>query len=158
MLSQASLDASIGSLVTTIEQTYELVMDNRASSKINATKDVLVEITQVVQECTQFITKYSETKTFCMPPIPVAFMRLIFFVGSWLGKNVRSETTIKVANYNWKLKQLIQELRDRPIPDIHYGIKQIYEDHSLNCLACADRVGLNKAKKVPRWDENRDLE
>jgi len=158
MLSQASLDASIGGLVTTIEQTYELVMDNRASSKINATKDVLVEIAQVVQECAQFITKYSETKTFCTPPIPVAFMRLIFFVGSWLGKNVRSETTIKVANYNWKLKQLMQELRDRPIPDIHYGIKQIYEDRSSNCLACADRVGLNKAKKVPRWDENRDLE
>jgi len=91
MLSQASLDASIGSLLTTIERTYALVMDNKASLKINATKDVLVEIAQVVQECPQFITKYSETKTFCTPPIPVAFIRLIFFVGSWLGKNVLSQ-------------------------------------------------------------------
>ena len=41
----------------------------------------------------------------------------------------------------------MQELRDRPIPDIQYGIKQIYEDRSSNCLTCADRVGLNEAKK-----------
>ena len=28
-------------------------------------KDVLAEIAQVVQECAQFIAKYSETKSFC---------------------------------------------------------------------------------------------
>ncbi|KIM66068.1 hypothetical protein SCLCIDRAFT_399095, partial [Scleroderma citrinum Foug A] len=131
MLSQPSLDASIGGLVSTIERTYELVMDHRASSKINATKDVLVEIAQVVQECAQFVTKYSETKTFW----------------SWLRKSVPSETTTKVTNYNRRLEKLMQELRDRPIPDIQYGIKQMYEDRSSNCLACADRAGLNEAKK-----------
>ena len=78
MLSHASVDASMEGLVTTIEQTYELVLENRSSSKINATKDVLMEIAQVVQECAQFITKYSETKTFCTPLIPVDFMKLIF--------------------------------------------------------------------------------
>ena len=41
----------------------------------------------------------------------------------------------------------MQELRDQPIPDIPYGIHQIYEDLSSNCLARADRVGLNEAKK-----------
>ena len=41
----------------------------------------------------------------------------------------------------------MQELQNRPIPDIQYGIKQIYQDHSSNCLAFADRVGLNRAKK-----------
>ena len=147
MLSQASLDPSIVGLVATIERTYELVLENRSSSKINATKDVLIEIAQVVQECVQFITKYSETKTFCTPPIPVVFMRLIIFIGSWLGKNVRSETMTKVNNYNWKLEKFMQELRDRPIPDTQYGIKQIYEDRSSYCLTCADRVGLNEAKK-----------
>ena len=127
----------MGGVATTIERTYELVMDNRASSKINATNDVLVEITQVVQEYAQFIIKYSEIKCFCTPPIPVVFMRLIFFIGSWLGKSVYSdsETTTKVASYSRKPKKLMQELRDRPIPDIQYGIKQLYEDRSSNCLA-----------------------
>jgi len=41
----------------------------------------------------------------------------------------------------------MQELRDRPVPDIQYGIKQIYEDLSSNCLTCADRVGLSETKK-----------
>ena len=41
----------------------------------------------------------------------------------------------------------MQELRDRPIPDIQYGIKQIYEDLNSNSLACADKAGLNEAKK-----------
>ena len=64
-------------------------------------------------------------------------------------KNVPSETMTKVVNYTWKLEKLMQELQDRPIPDIQYGIKQIqiYEDLSSNCLTCADRVGLNEAKK-----------
>ena len=74
-------------------------------------------------------------------------MRLIFFVGSWLGKSVPSETATKVTNYNRKLEKLVQELQDRPIPDIRCGIQQIYEDRSSNCLACADRAGLNEAKK-----------
>ena len=74
-------------------------------------------------------------------------MRLIFFVGSWLGKSVLSETTSKVANYTRELDKLMQELRDRPIPDIRYGIERFYEDLSSNSLACADRAGLNEAKK-----------
>jgi len=136
-----------GGSSTTIERTYELVLENRSSSKINATKDVLVDIAQVVQECAQFITKYSETKTFCTPLIPVVFMKLILFTGSWLGKSVPSEAMTKVVDYTRKLEKLMQELRDRPIPDIQYGIKQIYDDLSSNCLTCVDRVGLNEAKK-----------
>ncbi|KIM58626.1 hypothetical protein SCLCIDRAFT_1082138, partial [Scleroderma citrinum Foug A] len=131
MLSQASLDPSIGGLVATVERTYQLFLENRSPSKINATKDVLVEIALVLQECSQFITKYSEAKTFW----------------TWLGKSVLSETTTKVANYNRMLEKLMQQLRDQPIPDIPYGIQQIYEDLSSNCLACADKVGLNEAKK-----------
>ncbi|KIM58285.1 hypothetical protein SCLCIDRAFT_28184 [Scleroderma citrinum Foug A] len=110
ILLQASLNASIGGLVTGIEQTYEVILGNRSSSKINAMKYVLVEITQVIQECAQFITKYSETKIFCAPLTPIAFMKLIFFTGLWLGKSALNKTTTKVTNYNRTLEQLMQEL------------------------------------------------
>ena len=69
------------------------------------------------------------------------------YIGSCLGKNVLLETTTKVVNYSWKLEKLIQELRDQPAPDIRYGIKQIYEDLSSNCLIRADGAGLNETKK-----------
>ena len=110
-------------------------------------KYVLVEITQVIQECVQFIMKYLETKIFCVPLTPIAFMKLIFFTGLWLGKSALNKIMTKVANYNWTLEQLMQELRDWPIPDILYSIKQIYEDLSLNCLVCMGKVELNEAKK-----------
>ena len=116
MLSQAGLDTSI---VTTIEQTYELVLENGSSLKINATKNFLVETTQVVQECAQFITKYSEATTFCTPPITVAFMRLIFSKGTWPGKSVLSETTTKVVNYNQKLKELIERFETGQFQTLH---------------------------------------
>ena len=77
----------------------------------------------------------------------MVFVGLTFFIGSYLGKSVLSETTTKVASYNCKLDKLMQELRDRPIPDIRYGIKQIYEDLSSKYLTYADRAGLNEAKK-----------
>ena len=86
MLSQASLDLSIRALATTVERTYQLFLENRSPLKINAMKDVLVEIALVVQECSQFITKYSEAKTFCMPPVPVVFIRLIFIYGYGSGR------------------------------------------------------------------------
>ena len=74
-------------------------------------------------------------------------MKLIFFTGSWLSKSALNKTTTKVANYNRTLEQLMQELRDWPILDILYSIKQIYKDLSLNCLVCMGKVELNEAKK-----------
>ncbi|KAL4064052.1 hypothetical protein V8B97DRAFT_1349523 [Scleroderma yunnanense] len=142
ILSQANLDASIADLVYRIKQTYELILENRSPAKINSMKDILVQIAQVVQECAQFISRYSDTKSFWVR----------------LGKNVFSEAATMVANYNSKLDKLMQELRDRAVLNIQYsvqqiglnlqdGIQHIREDVSLGSLACASRVGLNQAKK-----------
>ena len=74
--------------------------------------------------------------------------------GGGLGKNVLSETDTIVANYNSKLDQLMQDLRDRVALDspdaIHLTrdtIHQIQEDASLDSLACAGSVGLNQHKQ-----------
>ena len=78
-MSQTSIDASIGGLVTGIHQAYEVIMENRSLSKINSSKNVLVDIAQVVQECAQFVIKYSETKNFCMLIMPVIFIAISYF-------------------------------------------------------------------------------
>ena len=64
-MSQANLDVSIADLVHRIGKTYELILEHKSPSKINSMKDVLVQISQVVQECAQFISNYSKTKNFC---------------------------------------------------------------------------------------------
>ena len=65
------MEASIPELNARIKQTYELILENRAPSKINAAKDVLAEIAPVIQECAQFIAKYSEIMSFCTLAAPI---------------------------------------------------------------------------------------
>ena len=99
--------------MTRIKQTYKHILEDTSSLKINAAKDVLAEIAQVIQECAQFIVKYSETNSFCMSITSVlsySHGSLIFFIGLRLGKNVLSETASKVINYNSKLDKLMQDL------------------------------------------------
>ena len=79
MLSQTSFDTSMGDLVTGIQQAYELILENRSLSKINSSKDVLVEIAQLLQECSQFVIKYSEIKNFCVLVMPVIFVAISTF-------------------------------------------------------------------------------
>ena len=146
ILSQANLDASIEDLIIRIEQAYELILQNKSSSKINAKRDVIVEIAQVIQECAQFIATYSDTTNFCTLITPVFITRLTL-IGRRLGKNVFSETAAKVANYNMKLDKLMQGFRDHAFIEVQYNVQQIWEGLSLDFLACAGRVGLNKEKK-----------
>ena len=72
---------------------------------------------------------------------------LILSIGRRLGKNVLSETTTKVANYNSKLDTLMQEFRDRALLNVQDGVYQVLEHLGLDALICAGRVGLNKEKK-----------
>ena len=72
---------------------------------------------------------------------------LILSIGRRLGKNVLSETTTKVANYNSKLNTLMQEFRDRALLNVQDGVYQVLEHLGLDALICAGRVGLNKEKK-----------
>ena len=111
--------------------------------------DVLVQISQVMQECAQFISKYSETKSFCtLLVVDLVFLDgLISFIGSRLRKNVLSETATMVANYNLKLDQLMQELRDQAVLNIQGGVQQMQADANLDTLACTGKVGVNQMKK-----------
>ena len=156
------LDASIEDLLSRIKQTYDLLLENQSPVKINSMHNVLIPIAQVMQECAQFISKYSDTKSFCTSLVDLLFLEgLMFPIGIRLGKNAFSETTTTVAKYNSKLDQLMQELRDRAILNIEDGVQQIgisiqhidisiqqvRGDVSLDALACAGKVGVNQMKK-----------
>ena len=91
MLSQTSFDTSVGDLVTGIQQAYELILKNVSPSKINSSKDVLVEIAQVVQDCSQFVIKYSETKSFCASAMPVIFT----IISSFFRVSSREECSLR---------------------------------------------------------------
>ena len=109
-----------------------------------------------MKECAQFVAKYSETTNFCTSIIPVYPNQTSFAVGRQLSRNVFSERATKVANYNMRLDKLMQELRDRALFDVPYGLQQIREDLSLD-LPCLRRQSRpDQGEKMPRWNENSD--
>ena len=146
-MSQANLDEYIGDLITRIKRTYELILENKSPSKINAARDVLGEIAQVVQECAHFIAKYSETKSFCML-LSVCSTRVSHLPHR---ASTRQECFLRDSCQSFQLQfqdgQVIQEFRDRAFLDAHYDVQQTREDLSLDSLVCAGQVGLNMAKK-----------
>ena len=148
ILSQANRDASVATLLSRVEETYELILEDKSSSRINATKDILVQIAQKIRECAIFVSTYSETKNFCrLSRLFLPFQEFISFTGLRLGKSVIKETDAKVADYNSALDKLMQDLRDRTLLNIQVDVQQIREDLSLDSMVCAGQVGLIKGKK-----------
>ena len=52
-------------LVPQIKRTSGLILGNMTPPKISAKQDILLDIAQAMQECAQFIAKYSDTTIFC---------------------------------------------------------------------------------------------
>ncbi|KAG6329000.1 hypothetical protein ID866_10089 [Astraeus odoratus] len=131
ILSQATLDASVQDLLCKIGKTYHFIIEEDILSKVNAMKDTLAQLAQTVQECAQFIVKYSETKSFWIR----------------LGKNIASQTGSIIANYNAALDELMQQCRNQELRDIHTTTHRIREDLDLDGMPYVSGVGLNTAKK-----------
>ena len=79
---------------------------------------------------------------------------LMFGIGHQFGKNIGSETTTMVANYNTKLDKPMHDLRDRAllnvqrsVKDIEHDMQQFGEVSSSYSLAYVYRVGLMTEKK-----------
>ncbi|KAI6160428.1 hypothetical protein EDD17DRAFT_807205 [Pisolithus thermaeus] len=145
IISQVNLDMAMSSLLSKISMVYKLLMEDETSAKLTPMKDTLLQIAQIVRECSQFISNYSETKSFWVR----------------LGKNAISETDSMVSRYNEALDVLMQQFRDYAIRDIHIGIRHMLEQSRrvhdqiirveevvrLEGIAYAAGAGLNTTKK-----------
>lgn len=145
IISQVNLDMAMSSLLSKISMVYKLLMEEEIVAKLTSMKDTLLQIAQLVRECSQFISNYSETKSFWVR----------------LGKNAMSETDSMVSSYNEALDMLMQQFRDHAIRDIHIGVQHMLEHgrrvHDqiarveevvhLEGIAYAAGAGLNTTKK-----------
>ncbi|KAI6036041.1 hypothetical protein BKA83DRAFT_1011252 [Pisolithus microcarpus] len=111
IISQVNLDMAMSSLLSKISMVYKLLMEEEIVAKLTSMKDTLLQIAQLVRECSQFISNYSETKSFWVR----------------LGKNAMSETDSMVSSYNEALDMLMQQFRDHAIRDIHIGVQHMLE-------------------------------
>ncbi|KAL4062785.1 hypothetical protein V8B97DRAFT_2091404 [Scleroderma yunnanense] len=131
IIAQANLDQSVSSLLEKIQRVYKFLLEEDTLANLDAMKDTLARIVQVISNSAQFIENYSETKNF------------------WkrLGKNIASETQTAVDDYNRALDELMQQYRDRAVRDTHINVYRVLEDLNLDGMAYAGGAGLNTTKK-----------
>ncbi|KAG6331168.1 hypothetical protein ID866_7923 [Astraeus odoratus] len=67
--------------------------------------------------------------------------------GKRLGKNIFSETKLKIASYNSTLDGLMQQFHNRAVVGMYSGIQLLQEDMNVDGIAYAKGVGLNKSKR-----------
>lgn len=66
-MAQAELDAAIHDLLAKVGQVYQFLLQDGVLARAISMKDTLAQTAQVMQECSQFISSFSETKNFCKP-------------------------------------------------------------------------------------------
>ncbi|KAI6161929.1 hypothetical protein EDD17DRAFT_1896623 [Pisolithus thermaeus] len=64
ILAQANLDTTIHDLLAKILTVYQFLSGDGVLTRAISMKDTLAQTAQILQECSQFISNYSETKNF----------------------------------------------------------------------------------------------
>ncbi|KAI6005454.1 hypothetical protein EDD15DRAFT_2425022 [Pisolithus albus] len=111
-----------GNVFPTFEDSmvYKLLMEEETVAKLTSMKETLLQIAQLVRECSQFISNYSETKSFWVR----------------LGKNAMSETDFH------GVQNVLEHSRR-----VHDQIARVEEVVHLEGIAYAAGAGLNTTKK-----------
>ncbi|KAG6330329.1 hypothetical protein ID866_8760 [Astraeus odoratus] len=131
ILDQDSCDESVSALLEKVQEVYEFLLEKDTLEYINTKEHILVQIAQVVGNCAEFITKYSERKSFVLR----------------LGKQLFLDTQSDIDNLNKRLDALMTRYRDRAIQSIHINVSRISEDLKIDGMAYAKDVGLITRKK-----------
>lgn len=64
-MAQAELDTAIHDLLARIGRVYHFLLQDGVLARVVSMQDTLAQAAQVMQECSQFIGNYSETRNFC---------------------------------------------------------------------------------------------
>ncbi|KAG2362066.1 hypothetical protein BDR07DRAFT_1074184 [Suillus spraguei] len=131
ILAQADRDKAVLELLKKICEVYSFISQDDMLDKVSSMRTVLAKISQQTRECANFINNYSETKKFW----------------SRFGKNVISETTDTIKNYNDVFDRLMQNFRDQVTSDVVIRVHDMEETSDLSGMTYADGAGLDTRKE-----------
>ncbi|KIM51381.1 hypothetical protein SCLCIDRAFT_1224567, partial [Scleroderma citrinum Foug A] len=134
IIAQTKLDDSVSNLLSKIASVYRFLLEPDTKANLNAMKDTLTHIAQVVSSCAQFIENYAETKSFWKQAT----------------KDIFSETQSVIDEYTKALDELMQEFRDRAVRDTYISIHHVLdvlEDLNLDGMEYAKGAGPDTRKK-----------
>ncbi|KAL4074511.1 WD40-repeat-containing domain protein [Scleroderma yunnanense] len=131
IIMQANIDNLVSGLLPKIQNVYEFLLEPDTLAHLDAMKDTLAHIAQVINDCAQFIKNYSEIKS----------------LWKRFGENILSRTQTVVDDYNRMLDELMQQYRGRAVRDIHINSYRVLEGINLDGMAYVGDAGLNTTKK-----------
>ncbi|KAG6333868.1 hypothetical protein ID866_5223 [Astraeus odoratus] len=131
VLDQDSYDESVSALLTKVQQVYEFLQKQDTLKSIKKEGHILVQIAQVVSNCAEFISKYSEKKSFAP-----RFAKQFF-----------SDTQSNIDVLHQRLDALMQLYRDRPEEPIHINVQRLSDDFKIDGMRYAKEVGMMTVKQ-----------
>ncbi|KAG6331462.1 hypothetical protein ID866_7631, partial [Astraeus odoratus] len=132
IIDQESLDDSVSALLPKVQEVFEFLMAKDTLAYIN--KDVkasiLVQLGEVVNNCAEFVTKYSERRN----------------ISTRLGKHLLLDTQSDIDDFKQRMDGLMLRYRDHALHSTHFTVSQLSEDFKIDGMVCAAGVGMIKTK------------
>ncbi|KAG6332621.1 hypothetical protein ID866_6466 [Astraeus odoratus] len=130
IIDQDARDGSVSALLPRIQGVYEFLMEKDTLQYIDTRAGILAQLAQVVNDCADFITKYSERESLV----------------TRLGKHFLLDTQSHIDEFNQRLDALMQRYRDFALQATHVTVSYLSEDFKIEGMTCAVDVGLMKTK------------
>ncbi|KAG6332403.1 hypothetical protein ID866_6689 [Astraeus odoratus] len=130
ILDQNTRDESVSTLLVKVGEIYEFLNEEDTLQRINKKEHILLQIAQVVSNCSDFIAKYIAGKGF----------------GTRLGKQF-FDAQSDIDDFNKRLDALMQQYRDRAVRSIHINVSRLSDKFEIDGMMYAKGVGLMTTKK-----------
>ncbi|KAG6327836.1 hypothetical protein ID866_11253, partial [Astraeus odoratus] len=132
IIDQYSRDESVSDLLPKIQEVFEFLVSRDTLEYIDADSKacILVQLGQVVNNCAEFVTKYSARRN----------------IATRLGKHFCLDTQSDIDEFNQRMDALMQRYRDRALQSTHVTVSRLSEGFKIDGMAYATGVGLIKTK------------
>ncbi|KAG6329828.1 hypothetical protein ID866_9261 [Astraeus odoratus] len=132
IIDQDNRDDSVSALLPKIQEVFEFLMaeDTLAHINLDTKACILVQLGQVMNNCAEFVTRYSERRN----------------IATRLGKYFLLDTESDIDGFNQRMDVLMQRYRDRALQSTHVTVSRLWEDFKIDGMAYAAGVGLIKTK------------
>ncbi|KAG6333807.1 hypothetical protein ID866_5285 [Astraeus odoratus] len=132
IIDQDSRDEAVSGLLPKIQEVFEFLMSKDTLKYVDTDSKacILVQLGQVVNNCAEFVTKYSARRK----------------IATRLGKHFLLYTQSDIDEFNQRIGALMQRYRDRALQSTHCTVSRLSEDFRIDGMACAAGVGLIKTK------------
>ncbi|KAG6330197.1 hypothetical protein ID866_8892 [Astraeus odoratus] len=127
-----TLDDSVSSLLPKIQEVFEFLIarDTLEYIYMDSKAHILAQLSEVVKNCAEFVTKYSERRSIAMR----------------LGKHFLLDTQCDIDDFKQRMDALMLQYRDCALHSTDITVSRLSEKFKIDGMAFATGVGLMKAK------------